>query len=85
MKVYLVMADLWSVGDLVAKDDSLDLLVGYNARETRAVFDTREAAEKFRDEMATMINEEAEENGFNPIEYVIEEWDVNGSCKSFDI
>ena len=80
MNVYIVVADLWSIGDLVAKDESLDILTGYNAGEIRAVFDTREAAENFRNEMAAEVNELAEEEDFIPMEYTIEEWEVNGKC-----
>ena len=80
MKIFLVIADLWSIGDLVAKDESLALLYHYDAGEVRGVFDSKEAAEKFRDEMTEAAKEDVEENGCDPIEYVIEEWEVNGQC-----
>ena len=80
MKVYIVAADLWSVADLIEKDDSLDLC-DYNARENRAVFSTREKAEEFKKDMEETIREEAEENGFTPMEYVIEEWEIDGGME----
>ena len=76
MKVYIVTADLWSVGDLVTKDDSLAILCQYNAVENRKVFSTLEKAEEFKKHLEEIVAAAADED--DPImEYSIEEYEVN--------
>lgn len=79
MCVYIVVADLWSIGDLVTKDDTLAIMSQYDAGEIRAVFDSMEKAKKFKTEMEELVKAEVEELGCDPIEYRIEVWELNGS------
>lgn len=78
MCVYIVVADLWSIGDLVTKDDTLAIMSQYDAGEIRAVFDSMEKAKKFKIEMEELVKAEVEELGCDPIEYRIEVWELNG-------
>ena len=56
MNVYIVVADLWSVGDLVTKDDTLAIMSQFDAGEIRGVFDSLEKANKFKTEMEESAN-----------------------------
>ena len=76
MKVYIVSADLWSCADLVAKDDSLGILRHYDAMENRAVFSSKEKAEAFANELRESNKLDVENIGCDPMEYVVNEWEV---------
>ena len=76
MKVYIVSADLWSCADLVAKDDSLGIMSHYDALENRAVFSSKEKAEAFANELRESNKLDVENLGCDPMEYVVNEWEV---------
>jgi len=78
MNVYIVVADLWSVGDLVTKDNSLEIMSQFDAEEIRGVFDSLEKANKFKTEMEEVAKLDEEEFNCDPIEYRIEVWNLNG-------
>ena len=78
MCVYIVVADLWSIGDLVTKDSSLEIMSQFDAGEIRGVFDSLEKANKFKSEMEEAAKLDAEEFNCDPIEYRIEVWNLNG-------
>ena len=78
MNVYIVVADLWSIGDLVTKDSSLEIMSQFDAGEIRGVFDSLEKANKFKTEMEEAAKLYAEEFNSDPIEYRIEVWNLNG-------
>ena len=76
MKVYIVSADLWSCADLVAKNDSLGIMSHYDALENRAVFSSKEKAEAFANELRESNKCDVENLGCDPMEYVVNEWEV---------